>query len=193
MWVCVMISARSAGWVSVYGKNSNVAIFLDSMNMIIVTLCTMIVLKVTAVPNSSDWKCFVHIRLCWNCVRLFIMSSRSWTYHYFFRTCSGEMIDVFPRLKKKKGCLFSDSFKTTSFKLCMVITLFGVYIVTVGLMTLALFQGHGCVSRQQCKLQIVLFDSHKKCECVIISVRPGRPVKCPCVAKTLPLQFSRTL
>ena len=86
--------------------------------------------------------------------------------------------------------LFRDFVRARSFKLCRNLTLHGVYIFVVGLMTLIVSRSHVC---QKYKLQIVLFDSHKKCECVIISVRPGRPVKCPCVAKTLPLQFSRTL
>ena len=35
---------------------------------------------------------------------------------------------------------FSDTIKTRSFKMCMVITMLGIYIVTLGLMTVTLFK-----------------------------------------------------
>ena len=44
MWVYVVISVRPAGRVSVCGKNINVAIFSDTVNMIKDKLCVMVVL-----------------------------------------------------------------------------------------------------------------------------------------------------
>ena len=53
-----------------------------------------------------------------------------------------------------KRCLFFQTVKARSFNFGMIITLFGVYIFIVGLMTLTLLQGH---MYQKYKLQIVLF------------------------------------
>ena len=39
-----MISVRLAGWVSICGKNFNVTVFSDTINMINVKLCMMILL-----------------------------------------------------------------------------------------------------------------------------------------------------
>ena len=44
MWVCVMISVRLAGWPIVYGKNFIIAIFSDTVNVMNVRLCMMVVL-----------------------------------------------------------------------------------------------------------------------------------------------------
>ena len=52
-----------------------------------------------------------------------------------FQVCSREIIDFF----------FLDSGTARSFKLCTIITLVRVYTFIVGLMTMTLFQGHGCV------------------------------------------------
>ena len=52
---------------------------------------------------------------------------------------------------------FSDTIKARNFNLCMSITLVGVYIVILGLMALALFQGHRFVRNINCKLHF--FDS----------------------------------
>ena len=69
-------------------------------------------------------------------------------------TCSREIIDIFPCLKNIVG-FFMDTIKAGPFKLCMIITLLGVYIVIVSLMTLALFQGHRCVKNINCKLHVL--------------------------------------
>ena len=44
MWVCVVISVRPAGHMSVHGKNLNVAIFSDILKIINVKLCMVVVL-----------------------------------------------------------------------------------------------------------------------------------------------------
>ena len=44
MRVCVMISARPAGRLSVSGKNFNAVIFLDTTNIMNVKLCKMVAL-----------------------------------------------------------------------------------------------------------------------------------------------------
>ena len=48
-----------------------------------------------------------------------------------------------------------DTMKARAFKLGMIITLLGVYIVIVALMTLTLFQGHRCVGNINCKLHVL--------------------------------------
>ena len=145
--------------------------FFRHCDMINVKLCMMVVLaelyplillrwpwlyfKVTAVSNSFNWKFCVLIRLSWNFVRFLIMSSRSWIYHYFkffFSTCSREIKDIFPCFKKLQIVFFSGTVKTRSFKLCMIITFFGVNIFIAILMTLTSFQGHRCVRNINCKL-----------------------------------------
>ena len=63
----------------------------------------------------------------------------------FLMMYSWEIIDTFPQLKKYNIDIFMDTMKPTSFKLYMITTLLGIYIVILGLMTLTLFQGHKCV------------------------------------------------
>ena len=64
-----MISVRPAGRASVCGKKINIAIFLDTINMMNVKLCTMVVLielylfstllvKLTALEDQSSIKQF---------------------------------------------------------------------------------------------------------------------------------------
>ena len=119
-----------------------------------VKLCMMVILvklyfqwpllyfRVTALSNSSNWKYYVLIRLSQNFVRLLIMSGRAWIYHYFdLHRCSREIIDIFPCLNKS----ISDTFKAKSFKCCMILTLLGVCIFIVGLITFTFFQGHRSV------------------------------------------------
>ena len=50
---------------------------------------------------------------------------------------------------------FLDTIEARSFKLCMIITLLGVYIVIVGLMTLTLFQGHLRIRNINCKFHVL--------------------------------------
>ena len=71
-----------------------------------------------------------------------------------FRTRSKEIIYIlFPHLKKKVG-LFSDTIKARSFKCCMTITVLGLYIVILGLMTSPV---SGSQVHQKHKLHIVFF------------------------------------
>ena len=96
--------------------NFNIAIFLDTLNVINVKLCLMVELielypfipfLVTLIVsqghralNSFEWKFHVLIWLSWNFVGLLIMSSRQWMHHYFyFGICSRENIDIFPHFK----------------------------------------------------------------------------------------------
>ena len=101
-----MINVGPADWLasrlSLCNKNFNVAIFWDTINMINVKLCTMIVLielypftplsvtlivfhfYVTAVSNSFNCKFYVLFQWSWNFVQLLTTSSRSWIYHYFW-------------------------------------------------------------------------------------------------------------
>ena len=59
-----------------------------------------------------------------------------------------------PSFEKNVNVGFSvEIINSRSFKLCMIMTLLGVYIAIVGLMTLTLFQGHRCVRNINCKLR----------------------------------------
>ena len=114
-------------------------------------------LNVTAVSNGFNWKFYVLIRLGWNFVQLLIMSSRSWICTVLsFAHVQGRLLTIF--LFEKKSFIirfFSDIIKARFFKLCLIITLLGVYIVIVGLMTLTLFQGHWCVTNINCKFRVL--------------------------------------
>ena len=110
MWVCVMISVWLAGQVSAYiiGKNFNIMIFSDTINIINhkcltwhggsthwalpihTTISDLDYIKYISRPQqcqSFNWKFYVLIRLSWHFVWLLIMSSRSWIYHFFFFGC----------------------------------------------------------------------------------------------------------
>ena len=103
--------------------------------------------KVTAVSNSFDWKSHVLIQLNSNFVLLLITSSRSWIYHYlkFLRMFKRDNWQISLFEKNWNVASFPGTVKAIPFKLCMIITLLGVYIFMAGLMTLALFQGYKCV------------------------------------------------
>ena len=110
--------------------------------------------KVTAVSNIFYWKfCSYWINLkFWG---LLIMSCRSWIYHFLNSPppppCSREI--TFRRFRKNFNiAFFLDTVKARSFKLCMIITLLGVYIFIIGLMTMILFQSHRFVFTINCKL-----------------------------------------
>ena len=67
---------------------------------------------------------------------------------------------MFCHLKKKERKkdnvgFFFDTTEARSVKLFMTRTLLGVYIVMLGLMTLALFQGHRCVRNINCKFHVL--------------------------------------
>ena len=134
-----------AGCVSSCGKNFNVAIFLDTINMVNVKLGRMVVLiehypsislsvnlviyfKVTAVSNNFNWKFYVLIWLSWNFVWLLTVLIRLWIYHYFFVlffgcTCSREINDIFPRLEKNFNIgFFSDTIQARLYKFCLILT-----------------------------------------------------------------------
>ena len=164
---------RPAGRVSVCGKSFNVAIFSDTRNMINVKLCMMVVLVefylfipllVTWIVFQShsgvkqfNWTFHLLIRFSWNFVRLLIKSGRSWIYHYFWfsHMLKGDNCQIFSFERNFSIAFFSDTVKTRSFRLCMMIILFGVYIFGSGLMA---FVSKSQVCRKY-KLQIVLLDS----------------------------------
>ena len=56
----------------------------------------------------------------------------------------------FLTLKNNVGFLL-DTIEARPFKLCMIITLLGVYIIILGLMTLTLFQDHRFVRDIDCR------------------------------------------
>ena len=54
--------------------------------------------------NSFNWKFYVRIQLNWNFVWLLIMQvGHEFTATFYFRTCSSEIIDIFPPHLKKKN------------------------------------------------------------------------------------------
>ena len=70
---------------------------------------------------------------------------------FYFVTCSRDIIDMFPRLKKtttthththkKNNNFLLDTIKARFFKHCTIIALLEVYIVFVHLLTLTLLKG----------------------------------------------------
>ena len=116
---------------------------------------TLIVFQCHIVSNSSNWKFYVLIQFSWYFVLLLITLCRPRIYHYFwvshlFKEDTWH-ISSFAKEKNYVG-FFSDTINPRSFKLCLTITLLGLYIFNVSLMTLGLFQGHRCVGNINCKL-----------------------------------------
>ena len=65
-------------------------------------------------------------------------------------------IGIKKKIKKNLNVgFFMDTVEARSFKLCMIITLLGVYIIMIGLMTLTLFQGNRRVRNKNCKLCVL--------------------------------------
>ena len=112
--------------------------------------------KVTVVSNSFNRKFYVLIWLSWNFVELWIIASRSWIDHLFFLNIlhKGDNRHISSFERREKRIFFLDTVKARSFWLCMIITLLGVYIFTVGLTTLTLFQDHRHVRNINCKLHV---------------------------------------
>ena len=113
--------------------------------------------KVTAVSNRLNWKFYVLISLSWNFIGLSSTSSRSRTHHLFWwaRISKGDNWYISSFEKNFNIGFLSDTFKAKSFKLCRIITLLGIYIVVLGVMTLTFLQGHRCVRNINCKLHIL--------------------------------------
>ena len=130
--------------------------------------CIWLYFKVTALSNCFNWKYSVHIQLSWNCVWLLIMSSRSWIYNHFWflQVFKGDSWHISLFEKNFRVGFFSDAIETSSFKFCVIISLLGVYIVVIGLMTLTLFQGHRCVQNINCQLCGFWFLS-SLCDCCV--------------------------
>ena len=64
-------------------------------------------------------------------------ADHEYTTIFHFYTCLREIIDIFPLLKKtSKVGFILDTINARTFKLCMIIILLEVYILSVGLMTL---------------------------------------------------------
>ena len=95
-------------------KDCNIGIFSDTINVINVKVCMMILLTelFLLIPflltlalfqgkkksNSCTWKSYLLIWSSWNFVGLFSKSSRWWICHYYcFHCCiySGDIIDMF--------------------------------------------------------------------------------------------------
>ena len=127
--------------------------------------------KVTVVPNSFNWKFYVIIRLSRNFVGLLSIPNRSWIYHCFLSVCL--LIFFFKLSHTFKGDDWHVSWFDSNFyhwlitdtvqasflfcflffsKLCIIVTLLGVYQFISGLMILTLFQGHRRVRTTNCKL-----------------------------------------
>ena len=117
MWVCndQCVAGRPAK-----GKNFNIMIFSDTMNMINVKLCMMVVLielshsyhfqwpwlyfKVTAVSNSFNWKFYVLVWLSWNLYSCWLHQvDHEYTTFFFFHTCSRNRLHI-SSFEKKNLC-----------------------------------------------------------------------------------------
>ena len=156
----------AGGMIVQHSKSFNDAIFSDTINAINVKRCMMTLLielylfiprSVTltifqghsGVSKICTWKCFVLIRY-----KQIMKESPFLTIAHI-----RGRYDIFPHLKKKKTFnigVFSDTIKAKSFKLCIIITLLGVYIVFQGLMTLTLYQGHRSVRNISYTLRVLI-------------------------------------
>ena len=127
VWVYVIGKVRvklASCWVFTCGRNLNVAIFLDTINIFNVKLCMMLYLlnftqsyhlqspwlyfKVTAVLNSFNWEFYVLIKWVETLYNRWLCQvDHEYTTIFDFHTCSMEMIDIFPHLKKMLMLAFS--------------------------------------------------------------------------------------
>ena len=166
MWVCVSVGLAS-GLIIRRGKNCNVGIFSYFAwcyySLSFTSSCPWRPwphFKVTGVSNSFNWKFYVLNLFSTNFIWLLSTSSRSWIYHLFWwsHIFQGDNGHIFSFGGKKINVgFFSDTIKTRSFKLCMIKTFLGVYIVILGLMILTLFQliqDHKCVRNINCNLSV---------------------------------------
>ena len=108
--------------------------------------------------NSFNWKlklcrvCSIHQTDC-DYTTIFLLS------HVF----KGDKLRVSLFHKHINIGFFLDTNELRSFKLCMSITLLGVYQFIPHLMTLTLFQGHRCVRIIKCKLLFRFLSNVKSC------------------------------
>ena len=154
-----MISAKPHGRPIVrMWQNFNVAIFSDSINVINAKLCMMIVLIELCpfIPLSTTFVVFQGYSRVKQILRpLFLISAHvSW--------------------KNLNVACFSDIVKARYFKICTTITMLGVYIFIVALMTLTLFQGYRFVRIMNCKL--CLLDSGLNVTCLLHALRRLRTI-----------------
>ena len=87
-------------------------------------------------------------------------AGHEYTVIFYFCTYSREIIDVFPVLTDFIVGLFTDTVEARFLKVCIIITLLGVYQFMSGLMTLTLFQGHRYVRI----ITIIIFNFALECE-----------------------------
>ena len=122
-------------------------------------LLTLTIFQGRSSVRQFQLKCLcshpVKLKLCW-IVKPVKQIRNIPLFLFYFHTHPREVIQIVLGCKKKKEKnlnigLFSNIIKVRPFKLCIVITLLGVYIVILGLMTLTLFQGHMCVRHIICK------------------------------------------
>ena len=162
MWVCVVIrSVRPAGQLSVYGKNFNVGIFLDFMNMtsdfplwwyslsfthLYHFQWPWLYFKVTVVSHSFNWICSVLIRLSW-----LRQVDHEYNTIFEFRTRSREITDTFLDWLNFNIELFSETVNARSFKVCLINTLLGVHITSFDYLDFKV----RCVRNINCKLRVL--------------------------------------
>ena len=133
------------GQMSALVKNFNIQIFSDTINVIKVKVCMMVLhielylfitlsvtltyFKVTAMSNNFNLKFYFHIQLSWNSVGLWSTSSRLWICHYSLLShiFKGDNCHVSWFDKNFIVGAFTDTVRARFFKLCVIITLFGVY------------------------------------------------------------------
>ena len=122
---------------------------------------TFITLSVTFDIISRSQQCqrvstenlMFFIRLSWNFVDCQVhQACREFSTSFDLHTNSREITDVSRFDKKFIVGFFTDTVQARFFKLCIIMTLFKVYQIIPGLMTLTLFQGHRCVRIINCKL-----------------------------------------
>ena len=155
MSLCKMIRVRPAGRESACGKNLNVAIMSFTIHTTFSDLdCISRSQQCQTVSSQNFMFLSDEVESLYDC--WFHQVDHEYIMILDFRTCSRDIIGIFPHVKITFNiAFFSDTIKKTSFKLCLIITLLGVYIVIPGLMTLTLFQDHRCVRNINCKLRVL--------------------------------------
>ena len=170
---------QPAGRLSVCSKNFHVEIFPNTINRINVKLLNIVVTLTELYPFVPLLVTVIvfhghsGVKHFWLKISYFYQVKLKLLYDYWlhqvdyehtttfdFRTCSRKIIDILPRFQKKKKSFisfgfFSDTIEARAFKLCMTITLLGVYNVILSLMTLTLSQGHRCVGNINFKSHVL--------------------------------------
>ena len=158
--LCIMISVRLAD-CPLMAKTLTLQ-FSRTIYKINVWLCMMVVLTQFYPFSHFQWPwLYFKVTAVLNRFKLknMFFSDGSWIYHYFwfshmFKEYNWH-ISLFKKTTTFNVGFFLGTIKARSFKLCIITTLLGVYVVIAGVMSLTLFWGCRCFRNINCKFHVL--------------------------------------